>query len=67
MHGRSQIKEKGMDKTTEQMSERLERRHLEHKAIHLRRELRDWPMTDKRRVAKTAELHALRVELLGSV
>ena len=55
-----------MNKTTERMNERLERRHLERKAIHLRRELRDWPMTDTRRVAKVAELRAIRVELLGA-
>lgn len=56
-----------MNSTREQTDRRLERRHLEHKAIHLRRELQDWPMTDKRRASKTAELHAIRVELLGSV
>ena len=65
----SMLKCKGvheMNNRAEQMNERLERRHLERKAVHLRRELRDWPMTAARRVAKTAELRALRVELLGS-
>jgi hypothetical protein len=50
-----------------QIERRMERRHLERKALHLRRELRDWPMTAERRDAKTAELKAIRVELLGSV
>jgi hypothetical protein len=51
----------------DQIERRMERRHLERKALHLRRELRDWPMTPARREAKTAELKAIRVELLGSV
>ena len=55
-----------MNNSRERVNDRLERRHLERKAIHLRRELRDWPMTDARRVAKTAELQAIHVELLGS-
>ena len=55
-----------MNNSTERVTDRLERKHLERKAIHLRRELRDWPMTAARREAKTAELHALRVELLGA-
>ncbi len=56
-----------MNNSTERVNDRLERRHLERKAIHLRRELRDWPMTTARRAAKTTELRALRVELLGSI
>ncbi len=54
-----------MNNRQETTDSRLERRHLERKAVHLRRELRDWPMTTARREAKRAELHAIRVELLG--
>ena len=53
-----------MHKEIERVTERLERKHLERKAIHLRRELRDWPMTSERREAKRAELQDIRVELL---
>ena len=56
-----------MNKTMEETNRRMERRYLERKALHLRRELQDWPMTDERREAKTAELQAIRIELLGSV
>ena len=55
-----------MHKDIERVTDRLERKHLERKAIHLRRELRDWPMTDVRREAKRAELHSIRIELLGA-
>ena len=56
-----------MHKTMEETNRRMERRYLERKALHLRRELQDWPMTPERRAAKTAELQDIRIELLGSV
>ena len=56
-----------MNKTIEETNKRMERRYLERKALHLRRELQDWPMTAERRAAKTEELQAIRIELLGSV
>ena len=57
----------GMNKTMEETNRRMERRYLERKALHLRRELQDWPMTPERREAKLAELQAIRTELLGSL
>lgn len=50
----------------DRVNAKMDRRHLERKALHLRRELADWPMTAERREAKTIELRAIRVELLGA-
>jgi len=55
-----------MHKHMEQINQRIERRYLQERVARLQRELADWPMTDARRAAKTAELRDTRVELLGA-
>jgi 50S ribosomal subunit-associated GTPase HflX len=56
-----------MNKRMERINKEIEKRYLRERVARLQRELQDWPMSEKRRAEKRAELRATRVELLGVV